>query len=200
MRNYKRVIETWFDDEYKESFYTREPMAKFVDMGDISEQLALKKKLNCKSFDWFMKEVAYDVLEKYPKLPPNAKWGEFRNEATNLCLDTRGQHPPEKTLASSCHGMGGNQMFRLNTEGQLTSGEWCQTADSSGSVSIQWCSFGSVSGPWEFKENLRQIYHRTYKMCLALLPDSNSLVLRSCDKDNSHQKWSIKTLKPYWSS
>jgi hypothetical protein len=26
-------------------------------MGDISDQLALKEKLHCKSFDWFMKEV-----------------------------------------------------------------------------------------------------------------------------------------------
>lgn len=40
--NYKRVIETWFDEKYKEFFYTREPMARFLDMGDISEQLTLK--------------------------------------------------------------------------------------------------------------------------------------------------------------
>ena len=90
------MIETWFDDEYKEFFYTREPFARFVEMGDISEQLALKKNMNCKSFDWFMKEVAYDVFDKYPKLPPNAYWGELRNEAANLCLDTHGRHPPEK--------------------------------------------------------------------------------------------------------
>ena len=40
LRNYRRVIETWFDPEYKEFFYTREPLARFVDMGDISQQLA----------------------------------------------------------------------------------------------------------------------------------------------------------------
>ncbi len=38
-------------------------------MGDISEQLVLKQDLECKSFDWYMKNVAYDMLEKYPKLP-----------------------------------------------------------------------------------------------------------------------------------
>ena len=68
---FRRVIETWFDDEYKEFFYTREPFARFVDMGNITEQLAMKKKMNCKSFDWFMREVAYDVFDKYPKLPPS---------------------------------------------------------------------------------------------------------------------------------
>ena len=56
----------------------------------------MKKKMNCKSFDWFMKEVAYDVFDKYPKLPPNKYWGELRNEASNMCLDTHGRHPPEK--------------------------------------------------------------------------------------------------------
>ena len=92
----RRVIETWFDPEYKEYFYTREPFARYVDMGDIGDQLAIKEKLKCKSFDWFMKEVAYDVFDKYPPLPPNKLWGELRNVANNFCLDTQGKHPPEK--------------------------------------------------------------------------------------------------------
>ena len=71
-------------------------------MGDISEQLALKERMKCKSFDWFMKEVAYDVFEKYPRLPPNQYWGELRNEAASLCLDTHGRHPPEKVVLDAC--------------------------------------------------------------------------------------------------
>lgn len=47
-------------------------------MGDISEQLALKDRLKCKSFQWFMDNVAYDVLDKYPELPPNLHVGELR--------------------------------------------------------------------------------------------------------------------------
>ena len=73
-------------------------------MGDISEQLALKKKMNCKSFDWFMKEVAYDIFDKYPRLPPNKFWGDLINVGTGgqYCLDTYGRHPPEKvTLIST---------------------------------------------------------------------------------------------------
>lgn len=67
-------------------------------MGDITEQLAIKERLNCKSFDWFMHEVAYDVFDKYPPLPPNKFWGELRNLANNFCLDTGGRHPPEKVM------------------------------------------------------------------------------------------------------
>jgi polypeptide N-acetylgalactosaminyltransferase len=70
------VIETWFDDKFKEYFYTREPLARYLDMGDISEQLAMKERLKCKSFEWFMDNVAYDVYDKFPPLPPNLHWGE----------------------------------------------------------------------------------------------------------------------------
>lgn len=59
--NYKRVIEVWFDEQHREYFYTREPMARFLDMGDISAQVALKENLKCKSFQWYMDNVAYDV-------------------------------------------------------------------------------------------------------------------------------------------
>ena len=116
LRNYKRVIEVWFDDEYKEFFYTREPMARMIDMGDVSEQLAMKERLKCKSFDWFMTEIAYDVFDKYPKLPPNKFWGEMKNEGSGTCVDTMGRHPPSAIGASGCHGGGGYQLMLLNTE------------------------------------------------------------------------------------
>ena len=81
--NYKRVIEVWMDEEYKKFFYTRclriimcyllfvifiwnqrEPSARYAGMGNITAQLELKKSLECKSFDWFINNVAYDMLEK----------------------------------------------------------------------------------------------------------------------------------------
>ena len=83
--NYKRVIEVWMDEEYKKFFYTRclrkimcsqsfllfderEPSARYAGMGNITAQLELKKSLECKSFDWFINNVAYDMLEKVQRL------------------------------------------------------------------------------------------------------------------------------------
>ena len=172
LRNYKRVIETWFDDEYKEFFYTREPLARFVDMGDITEQLQMKKDKNCKSFDWFMKEIAYDVFDKYPKLPPNKFWGELKNLGSSSCLDTYGRHPPGEMGVSGCHGYGGAQLFRLNTQGQLSSGEWCASGDKSDSVTISWCPSGRNDGPWQYREDTKQIFHTKMNKCLAVHPDS----------------------------
>lgn len=198
LRNYKRVIETWFDPEYKEYFYTREPFARYVDMGDIGDQLAIKERLKCKSFDWFMKEVAYDVFDKYPPLPPNKLWGELRNVANNFCLDTQGKHPPEKHSASGCHGFGGNQLFRLNVEGQLTSGEWCTDVDGQGDIVVKWCVAGDNSGPWEFRKEEQQMYHTKKNQCLAMEPESARLYVRPCDKNNAYHQWEWKETKPYW--
>ena len=71
-----RVVEVWLDDEFKEYFYTREPGVRGYPVGNITEQLKFKKDHNCKSFKWFMENVAYEVYEKFPPLPPNKAWGE----------------------------------------------------------------------------------------------------------------------------
>uniref|UniRef100_A0A915DZV3 Glycosyltransferase 2-like domain-containing protein n=1 Tax=Ditylenchus dipsaci TaxID=166011 RepID=A0A915DZV3_9BILA len=56
--------------------------------GDISAQLALRENLKCKSFNWFMENVAFDVPRSYPTLPDNDVWGEARNTATGKCIDS----------------------------------------------------------------------------------------------------------------
>ena len=62
-----------------------------------------------------------------------------------------------QTSASGCHGFGGNQLFRLNTEGQLTSGEWCTDLDHQGDIVVKWCNPGDNSGPWEYRKEEQQV-------------------------------------------
>ncbi len=70
-----RLAEVWMD-EYKEYYYIREPQIKHLDIGDVSEQKAIREKLNCKPFKFFMDEVAYDLTRKFPLPPKNKVWGE----------------------------------------------------------------------------------------------------------------------------
>ncbi|XP_037071879.1 LOW QUALITY PROTEIN: N-acetylgalactosaminyltransferase 7-like, partial [Pollicipes pollicipes] len=195
--NYKRVIETWFDDKYKEYFYTREPMARFLDHGDISEQLAFKKRHNCKSFQWFMENVAYDVPDKFPELPPNVHWGELKNVADQRCLDTMGQPAPTAMGASPCHGYGNNQLIRLNTAGQLSVGERCVEADRH-SVKLAFCRLGTVNGPWQYSESSQTMFHRTLKACMSLDPGSGQLKMLEWDSRDAYKKWQWKQLTPRW--
>ena len=203
LRNYKRLVETWYDPKYKEYFYTTQPLARFLDMGDISEQLALKKKKNCKSFDWFMKEIAYDVFYKYPAPPPNAHWGEIRNLATSLCVDSYYRQPPSRVEASGCHSSGGSQLFRLNTEGQLTSGEWCVVFESSSNnreheLSLSRCTDGDVTGPWVFSKSDGLFRHKLRDMCLVMNQHTLKLNLAICQKKNRFHLWQFNNVKPHW--
>jgi len=198
LRNYKRVIEVWFDDEYKEFFYTREPLARFIDMGDVSEQLALKKKMKCKSFDWFMNEIAYDVFDKYPKLPPNKHWGELKNEGSKTCIDTMGRHPPSEIGVSGCHGGGGYQLMLLNTKGQLSNGEWCIKYENADRITIAWCEMGVVDGPWRYDSETQHVVNTDHNKCLAVHPERRALVLLPCDKQNLYHKWNWSVITPYW--
>lgn len=79
MKNYRRVAEVWMD-EYKEFLYKRRPQYRSIDAGDMSEQLAIREKLKCKPFSWFMREVAWDLEKYYPTTepPPFAAGEVFR--------------------------------------------------------------------------------------------------------------------------
>jgi len=193
--NYKRVIEVWFDEKYKEFFYTREPLARYLEAGDISEQLAIKDKFKCKSFQWFMDNVAPDLLLKYPELPPNLHWGEFRNKGTNNCMDTMGRPAPTKMGLSGCHGAGNNQLVRLNAKGQIGIGERCVDADKS-SVKLIFCPLGKVDGPWDYDEVTNVMKHKTTGKCLTVHPTNSNLMLRDCDPGNTYHQWTWRKLKP----
>ncbi|KAL8619562.1 hypothetical protein ACOMHN_019618 [Nucella lapillus] len=110
--NYMRVVEVWMDEEHKNYYYTREPLGRGAPIGDISKQLQFKKDHSCKSFKWFMENVAYEVYEKFPKLPPNKAWGEVREKGgVRRCWDTLGQGVGGGAIGVyHCHGGGGNQV------------------------------------------------------------------------------------------
>jgi len=73
------VAEVWMD-EYKEYLYDRRPHYRSVDPGDLSAQRAIRQRLQCRPFSWFMKEVAFDLTKKYPPVePPVTAEGEVAN-------------------------------------------------------------------------------------------------------------------------
>lgn len=78
-------------DEYKEYLYQRTPERyENIDAGNLTKQKALREKLQCKSFHWFMQEVAFDLPEMYPPVePPDFASGVIQSVShPSLCVDT----------------------------------------------------------------------------------------------------------------
>ena len=113
-------------DEYKEYYLRRNPNHARLDIGDTSAYKAIRQSLNCSSFKWFLDEVAYEMEEKYPLPPANLVWGEMRNENySQTCADVYDNKYGRPIGVSGCHHQGGNQLFRLNVEGEWSVGEHC---------------------------------------------------------------------------
>ncbi|EHH17879.1 hypothetical protein EGK_14362 [Macaca mulatta] len=56
IHNYLRLVHVWLD-EYKEQFFLRKPGLKYVTYGNIHERVQLRKRLGCKSFQWYLDNV-----------------------------------------------------------------------------------------------------------------------------------------------
>ncbi|TKC47742.1 hypothetical protein EI555_016432, partial [Monodon monoceros] len=84
--NALRVAESWMD-EYKDMVYmawSTPLQSSGIDFGDGSSRMALQKKLKCKTFDWYLKNV-------YPVLKPihsTAGYARMKNPLDeSVCLD-----------------------------------------------------------------------------------------------------------------
>ena len=66
--NLKRLAEVWLD-EYKVALYdTNRAAYDSLDTGDLSLAWAVKKRLNCKPFKYFLEVVAPDLAEIWPPI------------------------------------------------------------------------------------------------------------------------------------
>jgi polypeptide N-acetylgalactosaminyltransferase len=106
-RNYKRVAEVWMDD-YKQHIYSRRPeLFASIDAGDLTKPKAIREKLHCKSFQWYLDEIATEVLTTYPPVVPFFTSGAVKDSyffvkqnftLINLLLLKDSQHWRPKTL------------------------------------------------------------------------------------------------------
>lgn len=76
-------------DEYKDYLYKRQPwLYEHLNPGDLTKQKALRERLQCKPFKWFMERVAFDLIDHFPLDEPSFAYGGIKNLGVNLCVDT----------------------------------------------------------------------------------------------------------------
>ncbi|PHJ24837.1 udp-n-acetyl-d-galactosamine:polypeptide n-acetylgalactosaminyltransferase t1 [Cystoisospora suis] len=106
-RNKLRAAHVWMEDYVKivELVVPKLPEGKTI--GDLTEQRALRDRLKCKNFDWYLQNI-------YPELKPpvvkDALTGAVKNLKYSACLDTLTTHY-EFIGAYPCHYEHGTQAF-----------------------------------------------------------------------------------------
>ncbi|XP_043344462.1 polypeptide N-acetylgalactosaminyltransferase 9 [Cervus canadensis] len=206
-RNALRAAEVWMDG-FKSHVYMawNIPMTNpGVDFGDVSERLALRQRLKCRSFKWYLDNV-YPEMRTYND---TLTYGEVRNsKASGYCLD-QGAEDDDRAILYPCHGMS-SQLVRYSAEGLLQLGPLGSTAflpdskclvdDGRGRTpSLKKCE--DVARPaqrlWDFTQG-GPIVSRDTGRCLEveMSKDANfglRLVVQRC----SGQKWTIRNwIKP----
>ncbi|CAF0788992.1 unnamed protein product [Brachionus calyciflorus] len=200
-RNHKRVAETWMD-EYKEYVYKRVPHMRNVDTGNLTKQIAIRQSLNCKSFKWFMENVAPDMANYYPPVPqPPYANGEIRSVDSNLCIDGKfkSQHSNFglDVCQSSNKNIGGEQKFELTWRKDIrpTSRNVCwdvSRSDPGTPVLLFECH--GMRGNQEFKYNPKtlQIFHPVSNQCLDSNKERKEIFMNPCDVKIQSQKWQFE--------
>ncbi|KAM5264190.1 N-acetylgalactosaminyltransferase 7 isoform 4-T4 [Ctenodactylus gundi] len=193
LKNYVRVVEVWWD-EYKDYFYASRPESKALPYGDISELKKFREDHNCKSFKWFMEEIAYDITSHYPLPPKNVDWGEIRGFETAYCIDSMGKTNGGFVELGPCHRMGGNQLFRINEANQLMQYDQCLTKGPDGSkVMITHCNLNEFK-EWQYFKNLHRFTHIPSGKCLDRTEVLHQVFISSCDSSKMTQKWEMNNI------
>ena len=55
----------WMDEYAELLSLFRGPTFRSTDPGDVSEQRALRARLKCKSFKWYVENIAFDVAKAF---------------------------------------------------------------------------------------------------------------------------------------
>ncbi|KAK6493156.1 N-acetylgalactosaminyltransferase 7-like isoform X1 [Huso huso] len=193
LKNYVRVVEVWWD-EYKDYFYASRPEAKALAYGDISELKRFREEHNCKSFNWFMEEIAYDILAHYPLPAKNVEWGEIRGFESNYCIDSMGHTNGGFVEMGPCHRMGGNQLFRINEANQLMQYDQCLTSGPDESkVMISHCNLKEFT-EWQYFKDLHRFTHTPTRKCLDRSEVLHQVFISDCDTNKSTQKWEMNNI------
>ncbi|CAK9047844.1 unnamed protein product [Durusdinium trenchii] len=119
VRNRLRVAEVWMD-EYKTLVQLAGPgLINGRTIGDVSARRKLRERLGCKTFDWFLDNVATEIYA--PRLSPvDAGKGSLRSLNGQACVDTNKQDMVGGQVgAAPCKNEFGNQELEIESTGNV---------------------------------------------------------------------------------
>jgi hypothetical protein len=168
-------------DEYKKLFYDARGL-EGTPFGDVSSRRAIRDRLQCHSFKWYLDNVHPD--QYVPDLSPLYK-GMITDPTHGQCMDTM-QRKWGAPGMYGCHG-GGNQRWYLGHNGYFGADVNCLKPQVQSQASC-------VGAPlWITKDlpgGLKLIALKSNQMT-CLDRTHTKLDLKQCDPDAAMQQWSI---------
>lgn len=206
--NLARVAEVWMDD-HKQFFYEINPIAKKTVFGDkpvklrnIESRIELRKKLNCKSFSWFLDHV-------WPEHFFPAKdrfFGQIRNSKAGECMqrpnakDVGGGHPVGRIELEPCAiETYPAQSFVYTKAGFIMTDESVcldVTDARPGSYVLLLACSEMERQKWRFEPHTRHLVHVASGLCAVLNSRTEKNVMLSrCSTATSGQRWEMVSIE-----
>ncbi|EGD73692.1 glycosyl transferase [Salpingoeca rosetta] len=191
-KNKLRTAAIWMDDY---GFIVKEAIGaagKQPDIGPLDHMLELKQQLQCKSFDWYLKNVYPEGI--ITDLSDIRALGTVKNTANNMCVDNmQHMYADAKMGAYACHGHGSQTFLILARTKEIRpvgNLELCLTSD----TTISWCE-SRHDVTWDYDQANMLLKNTKTQKCLAV-GDGNNLVTEDCDLHNDRHKWTFDDKHP----
>lgn len=204
------------DQSYQKYFFRFRSDLLKTKPGDLRSRFKLKKKLNCKSFEWYLKNIYKG--EKFIFDQNVIGYGTIGNPVTNLCLDilNRDEEKTNPLGVYSCSktdlNSTTNQVLSFTKSGEIRREETCATLNDSQYVDMGKCININLAAKdrvkvvkrkklkqlWSYDQITSQIRNRYSNECLSTrnLSSGDDVIVEPCDPKDSHQKWTLQNYAP----
>uniref|UniRef100_G3NQ11 Polypeptide N-acetylgalactosaminyltransferase n=1 Tax=Gasterosteus aculeatus TaxID=69293 RepID=G3NQ11_GASAC len=196
--NSLRLAHVWMD-EYKEQYLSLRPELHERAYGDVGERVALRKRLQCHTFRWYLDTV-------YPEMQIVMKHHNdlhviLRNLATGRCLVAQGR-PSQKggvVVLRPCQ-MEGRQVWAYDEESQLVlAGLLCLDVSEVRTFDpprLMKCHGSGGSQQWSQGQKSNRLYQVSVGQCLSVaqpIGPKGYVSMAICDASQA-QQWQLESV------
>ncbi|XP_071096968.1 polypeptide N-acetylgalactosaminyltransferase 13-like [Haliotis cracherodii] len=184
--NFKRAVEVWMGP-YKRFVYRQFPEMETLDAGDLSSRLALKDRLKCRDFSWFLQHVWPELLVYDEDV---RAWGKLKNDQTMTCLDNHKGLYPGRVFMEQCKEDLNTQGFSLMHDGRLRTTVLCV---STGTIKdrerplLKECY--NQHSIWKLHHETKWLSEEASGLCLDVF--NGYPIMAPCVRNSTSQQWTF---------
>nr|CDS32466.2 polypeptide N acetylgalactosaminyltransferase [Hymenolepis microstoma] len=167
-RNRIRTALVWLD-EFVEFPFSLDSSLRNYEYGNISERIALRKRLKCKSFSWYLQNIFPESNIR----PHPIRLGQIRNPIHGVCFDTNNGRRGQAIVAAACRNRdnaGPLQTFSISSANEITASTGCLgAARLNDKLTIGQCEHTSSNyQKFIYDEQTKHIIHEHSHLCVRV--------------------------------